>query len=330
MKAFLYGLLALCVVVGATAGLTFYFNPLWVNDLRIRNHMWRQHVQSKYVQVDGYRVHYYEAVTPDRLLRAGSPKGGVPLVLVHGLGSRGEDWSPMIPTLAASGFHVYVPDLLGYGRSERPDVGYSVSLEEQTVVDYMKVMGVPRADVAGWSMGGWIAMKLTLDHPEMVERLVVYDSAGVYFPPTFDASLFTPTDTPGLMKLSAMLTPHPKPFPGFVARAAIRKLHGSGWVIRRSVTAMTSGKDLLDFRLHEIHKPTLIVWGSDDKLIPLSAGEEMHDRIAGSSLLVIGGCGHLAPGECTRPVLRGTLAFLHADPPMRGGQRVVPGVAAHP
>ena len=89
--------------------------------------------------------------------------------------------------LAAQGFHVYVPDLLGYGRSPKPDVDYSISLEEKTVVEFMQAVHVPRADVGGWSMGGWIAMKLALDHPEMVDRLVVYDSAGVYFPATLAA-----------------------------------------------------------------------------------------------------------------------------------------------
>ena len=98
----------------------------------------------------------------------------------------------MIPALAAKGFHVYVPDLLGYGRSPKPDVDYSISLEEQTVAQFMQAVHVARADVGGWSMGGWVAMKLALDHPEMVDRLVVYDSAGVYFPATFEPELFTP------------------------------------------------------------------------------------------------------------------------------------------
>jgi len=115
-------LVVLLVVVGLAGGITFYLEPIWVNDQVIRLHLRGQNVQSEYVDVDGYKIHYFEAVPPARLRVLGD---GPPLVLVHGLGSRGEDWSGMIPTLAAHGFHVYVPDLLGYGRSSKPDVDYS-------------------------------------------------------------------------------------------------------------------------------------------------------------------------------------------------------------
>ena len=287
----------LLVVVVSVAGATFWFQPLYVNDLIIRYHLRRQHVRSQYVLVDGYRIHYFEALPPPRLIPY---EGDKPLLLIHGLGSRGEDWSPMIPTLAAQGFHVYAPDLLGYGRSSMPDVDYSVRLEEKTVASFMKAMGLSHVDVGGWSMGGWVALELTVDHPELVDRLVLYDSAGVYFPPKWDSTLFTPTDSPGLYRLVAMLSPQPKPFPAFVSRAALRRLQANAWVIDRSLASMEAGKDLLDFRLRAIHKPVLVVWGQMDRLIPVSVGETMHERIPNSSLLIVDGCGHLAPSECSK------------------------------
>ena len=86
--------------------------------------------KSRYVQVDGYKLHYLEARPPHG-------QAGVPLVLIHGLGGKSEDWSPMIPRLAAAGFHVYAPDLLGYGRSPHPDVDYSIALQVKIVTDFM-------------------------------------------------------------------------------------------------------------------------------------------------------------------------------------------------
>src|SRR6202789_19219 len=233
---------AFLLLVVVAAGLIFYRYPLWVADQHTRFHLWRQGVKSEYVEAGGYKLHYFEAGPVGG--------GGTPLVLVHGLGARGEDWGAMMPRLAAKGFHVYVPDLLGYGRSPKPDVDYSISLEEQTVVQFMQAMHVPRADVGGWSMGGWIAMKLTLDHPEMVDRLVIYDSAGIYFPATFGPELFTPDDVDGVKKLYGMLSPKPYHVPNFASEAAVRKLQANAWVLRRSMKAMTSGKDLLDFRLY--------------------------------------------------------------------------------
>jgi pimeloyl-ACP methyl ester carboxylesterase len=309
--------LAVLVVLVVAAGLIFYRYPIWVGDQILRFHLWRAGVKSDYFDVGGYRLHYFEA-------SPGDGSAGTPLVLVHGLGARGEDWAAMIPALAARGFHVYVPDLLGYGRSPKPDVDYSISLEEQTVVNFMQVVHVPRADVGGWSMGGWIAMKLTLDHPEMVDRLVIYDSAGIYFPATWAADLFTPNDVAGVQTLMAMLSPNPPKLPGFATEAALRKLQGNAWVLRRSMSSMTSGKDLLDFRLNQISQPMLIVWGAKDELIPLSVGERIHQSVPQSVLNIVEGCGHLAPAECSRPVVESTADFLRSEPPMRGGEKTFP------
>jgi len=267
--------------------------------------------------VGGYRMHYLEAP-------ASNGTAGTPLLLVHGLGARAEDWSAMIPALAAKGFHVYAPDLLGYGRSARPDVSYSIAMEETAVTEFMQAVGLTRADVGGWSMGGWIAMKLALDHPEVVDRLVVYDSAGIYFPATFGPELFVPEDSAGVKRLMTILSPHPRQMPDFVTKSVLRNFAKNGWVINRSMAAMTSGRDLLDFRLHGMQRPTLIVWGAQDELIPLSAGKKIHELIPGSVLNVVEGCGHLAPLECSRPVVEGTVDFLRAEPAMQGGERVFP------
>jgi pimeloyl-ACP methyl ester carboxylesterase len=310
-------LLAVVVILFVVAGLVFYFNPLWVADQQVRWKLWRQGVQSKYVEAGGYRMHYLEALPPN-----GMP--GTPLLLAHGLGARAEDWQAMIPALAAKGFHVYAPDLLGYGRSARPDVSYSITMEEEAVRQFMEAVGLQRADVGGWSMGGWVAMKLALDHPELVDRLVVYDSAGIYFPPTFDANLFVPADAAAVKRLVTILSPHPQQFPDFVTKALLHKFAENGWVINRSMAAMTTGRDLLDFRLHGMQRPTLIVWGSRDDLIPLTTGKKMHELIPGSVLNVIEGCGHLAPLECSKPVVEGTVDFLRSEPAMQGGERVFP------
>jgi pimeloyl-ACP methyl ester carboxylesterase len=308
------------LVILMVASTVFYSAPLWVNDQHIRFGLWRMHVRSEYVDAGGYRIHYFEAAPPD-----GS--AGIPLLLVHGLGSRAEDWGAMIPTLAAAGFHVYVPDLLGYGRSAEPDVAYSIAVQELVVVDFIRAVGLQRTDIDGWSMGGWIAAKIALDHPEMVNRLVLDDSAGLKYQPAFDKAVFVPTDEAGVNRLAALLTPKPLAMPGFVMRATLRKFRRNGKIIQQSMDSMLSGRDLLDGRLNNIAQPMLIVWGTEDKLIPMSIGERMHREIPNSVFDGIVGCGHLAPAECSKPVLAGTIQFLKAQPPMRGGEQMVPGTA---
>jgi len=174
-------------------------------------------------------------------------------------------------------------------------------------------------------MGGWVAARLTLDHPELVDRLVLYDSAGIYFPATFEASLFTPSDTSGLFHLTQMLEPNPQQLPPFIARAALTRLQRNGWIIRRSVQSMTNGHDLLDFRLPQLRTPTLLVWGSKDVLIPVAVAETMHRLIPNSSLDVIDGCGHLAPRECYNSALKATVDFLGPQQPPPPVAQTLPG-----
>lgn len=305
-------------VVAAVCAGVFYWNPLWVNDQHIRWNLWRSGVRSEYVEAGGYRLHYFEATPPD-----GS--AGAPLVLVHGLGARGEDWAGMIPRLAAAGFHVYAPDLLGHGRSPRPDVAYSVPLEEGVVVEFMRAVGLAHADVDGWSMGGWIAAKVALDHPEMVDRLVLDDSAGTKFEPAFSRDAFVPTDLAALNRLLVLMTPKPPTLPGFVVNATLRRVRERGRIVQQLMDSMETGADLLDARLGQIRQPTLIVWGSEDRLIPMAVGEAMHREIAGSVFESVEGCGHLAPAQCSWPVAMGTIEFLKAQPAMVGGERVVVG-----
>lgn len=317
MKPFLR--IAACLLLLAlTAACVFYWNPLLVNDQTIRYHLWRAGVRSEYITVKGNRIHYFEALPPK-----GSPAR--PLVLIHGLGSRGEDWAPLIPSLAAAGFHVYAPDLLGFGRSDKPSVVYGIQLEEDDVVDYMHALNLTHADLDGWSMGGWIASAVALDYPELVDRLVLDDAAGITFQPMFLRNAFVPTDAEGLASLQALLSPHPAALPPFVVRAILGRIDDNATVIQEAMDSMESGRDLLDTNLAYITQPTLIVWGAEDRLIPISVGKTMHSDIPNSVLETVTGCGHLAPKECPTPVLAATIQFLTANPPPPRGERTLPG-----
>lgn len=316
------GVVALLLLLAGSAFLLVRERPLSLALERVRFRLWRSGAHSRYINVDGHRIHYFEM-----LPSGGNP--GTPLLLVHGLGARSEDWSPMIPALAASGFHVYALDLLGYGRSDHPaDADYGITVEEQTVAGFLYAVGLSHADVAGWSMGGWITMKLALDHPELVDRVVIYDSAGLYYQANYDFNVFTPNDARGVQRLLALLMPNPPSMPAFIMQDAVRTLQENAWVVRRSVAAMTSGRDLLDFRLYALKQPMLIVWGTEDRLIPPSVGRTMHRLVPGSVLALEPGCGHLAPAQCADPILAETMAFLRAQPPMHGGEVTLP--AAHP
>ncbi len=173
--------IGIAVIVSVIAGFwerpLSYFNTLTAVQMRLGG------ARSRYVTVAGHRLHYY--VT--------GPDAGTPVVLVHGLGGRCEDWRNLAPFLVRAGHRVYMPDLPGYGRSEKPaDFSYSISDEAQAVAGFMDALGLKQVELGGWSMGGWIAQDLTVSHPERVTRLVLFDSAGLNVAPAWNTELFTP------------------------------------------------------------------------------------------------------------------------------------------
>ena len=312
-------LLVLIVLLGIVGGVMFYERPLWVETQWTHFDLFLHRVQSNYVLTDsGYRVHYYEA--EPRF----APGHGTPIVLVHGFGDRDESWAPMLKRLKKAGFHVYAPDLLGYGRSPRPDNGdYSISGEEQFVADFINALGLQKPDVGGWSMGGWIVLKLAVDHPDMVDRVVVYDSVGIRTgmpPPENTFQIRTPED---VNRLVAKMEPDAKPLPLFVARDAVRRFQSNAATMGRNAAAMGTGRDLLDDKLGQLTEPLLIVWGSDDHLVPLAVGQAMHGMVKNSELDVLEGCGHLSPLRCDQRTATATADFLKTNPPPTGERTLV-------
>src|SRR4029077_11877621 len=179
---------------------TFYLFPDFYVTRAQRYRMWRLGLESHYVMLNGYQIHY---------LVAGE---GKPIVLVHGLAGRAEDWLSIVPELTRKGYKVFAPDLLGFGRSARPDVDYSIALQEDIVHEFLDSQKLQQPDVAGWSMGGWIVLKFAAENPGRVHRLVVMDSAGLKFE-AVNAGALRPKNEADLAHMMQVLTPNARPIP---------------------------------------------------------------------------------------------------------------------
>jgi pimeloyl-ACP methyl ester carboxylesterase len=296
LRAFL-ALLAL----PAISILGFYLRP--VSYLNAHVYM-QEHLvgfESHNIKVDGYRMHYL----------AMGPASGPAVILVHGLGGRAEDWWNVAPVLAKSGFRVYMPDLLGFGRSQQPtDFSYSVHDQAAVVVAFMDALSIKQADVAGWSMGGWIVQLIASDHPERVSRLILIDSVGLNIKPLWDTNLFVPTSPQELAELDALLMPNPPPIPPFIARDLLRRFRRNGWVIKRALATMLTAQDVTDNLLPQLKMPVLIVWGSLDQIAPVDQAQTMHHLIPHSELQLIPGCGHMVPLQCSAEMDSAALKFI--------------------
>jgi pimeloyl-ACP methyl ester carboxylesterase len=287
------------ILLIALAG--FWFRPVSYFNEGMYLHECITGVQSRSVVIAGSRVHYL----------AEGPASGPAVVLVHGLGGSAEDWRNLAPSLAKAGFRVYIPDLPGYARSEKPaDFSYSIPDEAAVVVSFFDALGLKQVDLGGWSMGGWIVQNIAFNHPDRVRRLMLFDSAGIREQPSWDTRLFTPVTPAELDQLNALLSPHPESIPAFVARDILRVSQQDAWVIHRALASMLTGNDATDALLPQLKMPVLIVWGAQDHITPLKQGEKIHQLVPQSQLIVAPDCGHLAALQCADQVAPGVVAFL--------------------
>jgi len=309
-----FWLAVLLFFAGLALGSVFYSQPIWTINLIQRIGFRLSGVESRWVTLDGHQIHYYVR----------GPVNGPAVVLVHGLGARAEDWMALSPYLARAGYRVYMPDLLGYGQSEKPpDAAYSIPEEAALVVSFMDAMQLKQPDLAGWSMGGWIAQRIAWEHPDRVRRLALMDSAGLKAPPEWDTRLFTPTSHAELDQLDALIMPHPPYVPEFIAQDIVRLSEKNGWVIKRALVQMLSGRDVTDAELPGLTMPVLILWADQDHIMPLSLGREMHRLVPQSRLEIAPGCGHLGPEQCPKLYGPALVRFLQADPALGAGEEVL-------
>jgi pimeloyl-ACP methyl ester carboxylesterase len=295
---------------------TVWRAPLWVGAELTLLRLLADGFHKHSMVINGYHVFYLE----------GGPESGTPVVLIHGLGSKAQqDWVALAPHLVRAGYHVYAMDLLGYGRSAKPpELSYSIREEAKFVESFLEENHLTSVALGGESMGGWIAATVALDRPDLVKRLMLFDSAGMKFQLSFDQAIFTPQTSEQVDQLMAEVTPNAPRLPQFVKADYIRKTKRYGWVTQRALASMTTGADDLDEKFSALKMPVLLVWGKQDVMTPLSLGESMHRAAPQSILAIYDGCGHIAVVTCITQIAPTVLNFLSGAGPEPGKTIEVP------
>ena len=309
-------LVFIVLILTLALGVIVWRAPLWVGAEITLFRLLAAGFHKRSMVINGYHVFYLE----------GGPASGPPVVLIHGLGSKAQqDWVALAPYLVRAGYHVYAMDLLGYGRSDKPsEFTYSISEEAKFVEAFLDANHLTSVALGGASMGGWIAAKVALDRPDLVARLMLFDSAGMKFQLSFDQAIFTPQTEQQVDQLMAVVTPGAPRLPQFVKADFVRKTKRDGWVVQRALASMTSGADDLDAKFSKLKMPLLIVWGKDDAMTPLSLGEAMHRAAPQSVLVIYDGCGHIAVVTCINEIVPTVLSFLSGTVPEPGKTIEVP------
>jgi len=282
--------IAALVLLAALAAFV-YFRPLTVYFAARKAYLFAIGARGHDVQVGPHRMRY---------LVAGN---GPPLVLVHGVAMRAEDWAPILRTFTKS-HRVYAPDLLGYVGSD-----HSIRTQAEVVRGFLDAMQLQQPDMLGVSMGGWITLKLAAEHPQRVRKLVLVSSAGFAFKTSLNELSFSARNLDELRASLAMQSDRARLLPTFVLRDFLRHSKMKAPLVRASMRAALSGRDLMNRKLQRVTMPVLLVWGTSDRIVPFQLAAEMQKELPQAKLVALEGCGHLAIIECRRAATEAT-AFL--------------------
>ncbi|MCS5527983.1 MAG: alpha/beta hydrolase [Nitrosopumilus sp.] len=242
-------------------------------------------MKEKFVEIDGNKIRYFES---------GSSKHTI--VLIHGLGASSERWKYVIPLFEAD-FHVIVPDLIGFGHSDKPIVDYTLDYFSNFLEKFLISLNIEYASIIGSSLGGQVAAEYTSSHSESVEKLILVSPSGIMKQPTPALDAY----------IMAALYPNEQS-----AKNAFETMEGSGKsvpvdIIQGFVTRMKlpnakhafmstllglKNSDLITKKLANISSPTLVIWGTNDPVIPITFAHDFTSSIKNCQFYEMNGCGH--------------------------------------
>ena len=269
-------------------------------------------LESRFANAKGVRLHYIEAGT-----------GEPPIVLLHGLGSTVTKWRDTLPMIGARRRAIAV-DLPGFGKSATPRGRYTFGFLAGGIIAFLDVLSIERCVLIGNSLGGMTAMWLAAARPERVAGLVLVDPAlplpAGARPDASTAARMAVASLPGVGEALYTLFTRLKTADEQVADGLKRNVadaskvsqetqrllhleaeerrHSTG--LRRPVLSaqrnlmwmLTARRDEVERVAGSLAVPTLLIWGSEDRLVPLATGEEWVGKIPGAELVVMEGAGH--------------------------------------
>ena len=249
----------------------------------------KEPLESRWINVGDQLFHYRAPVNP-------SNKNLPPVILVHGLGVSGRYMMPTAERLAPHRT-VYAPDLPGFGRSHKPSRPLNITELAEALARWMELLGIERAVLLGNSIGCQIIVELTLNRPELVERLVLVS-------PTIDRRARS-----AFHSFARLLLDIPRErwwTLSFIAlmdylRAGLgRTAHTFGYAIQ----------DRIEERLPGVQQPVLIVRGECDPIVPQRWAEELHGQLPASQLIVIEKAAHAVNHNSPAELVQVILNFL--------------------
>jgi len=288
--------------------------------------------KSEFDRLPGVRYTCMELKSGRHVLVAEAGAKDLPAVLlVHGLGNNAHrDWRATVPALTPK-FRVALLDLPGFGASETLAQGYSFAGLAAALQEVASQLGLRRFHLVGHSLGGAVSLYFAQQHPELIERLVLVDAAGILVKPVFVRYLLEANAAAyGMGSLDSVMGVIGPALPGGVDGLLDMLEDQSGMgrflVDNPGLRGALFGNQVIadaalglvehDFTtaIRDVRAPTTIIWGGDDPVTPLRIGRVLAARMPNATLNIIAGAQHMSMNQ--RPAEFNTL-LLQAlvDPP---------------
>jgi pimeloyl-ACP methyl ester carboxylesterase len=267
------------------------------------------------VAIFGQKIEYYDV------------GNGPAVVLLHGLATSAKvDWGACIHRLAEH-HRVLAPDQLGFGASDKPVIDYGIQTWVDFLGEFLRVEKVGEFALAGESLGGWVAAQYTIQalNPQQSlgqsfalpkpSRLVLVDAAGHrHLAEGMSAGGGPGLSLAGSKALLSAIFADPARGSDDAVRSqfALSMAKGDGWTIHSLLSNRSIVAECVDDKLGQITVPTLVVWGEQDRIVPLDDGKDFAARIPGARLVIIPASGHAPCIEKPGELLAAMEPFLDA------------------
>ncbi|MHA7734179.1 alpha/beta fold hydrolase [Nitrosopumilus sp. S6] len=260
-------------------------------------------VDEKFLQIDGNKIRYLESGDSDKTL-----------VLIHGLGASAERWDQVMPIFAEK-FHVVIPDLIGFGYSDKPLADYTIDFFSDFLKQFLKTANISNTNLIGSSLGGQISAEFTAANPDVVEKLVLVSPSGVMkqSTPALDAYIMAalyPNEQNAANAFEMMEgsgeSIDQKIVSGFIERM---QLPNAKLAFMSTILGLKNA-EIITKKLPSILTQTMLIWGSDDPVIPIQYADDFISSLKDCRFVRMDGCGHTPYVQNPRVFSEKVLDFL--------------------